>query len=64
MFDLCENSAYARTEKRSDKVVAIKVSEDERKVIDEMVTFFGQKYASNVIRMGLKVMYNEMQEKK
>lgn len=60
MFNLCENSAFARNEKKSIKVKGVKMTIDELKAVDEMQQYYQEKYFSNLVRMGLKILYDDM----
>lgn len=62
MFDLCKNSAFPRTDKKSVKILSIKVTDSEEKALDEMKVYYGEKYTSNLIRMGLKLIYDDMKK--
>lgn len=60
MFNLCENSAFARNEKKSIKVKGVKMTPDELEAINEMQEYYQEKYFSNLVRMGLKILYDDM----
>lgn len=60
MFDLCENSAYSRSAKKSTVVKGIKMNDDEILVVEEMLNYYGEQYFSNLVRMGLKKLYDDM----
>lgn len=61
MFELCKNGAFARSKEVSKKALSFKVSESEYEAIKELMEFHGEIYSSNVIRIALKKIYEEMQ---
>ena len=60
MFDLCTNPAVSRTSVRSKKQIAVKITKDEDEVIKEMMAFYNEQYSSNILRLGLKKLYDDM----
>ena len=64
MFDLCRHGAFARGKEVSKKALSFKVSESEYEAIKDLMNFHGEIYSSNIIRMALKKMYEEMETDK
>lgn len=60
MFNLCENSAFARNEEKSVKYLNVKMTIEEKQALEEMREIIGEKYVSNVVRIALKNLYNEL----
>lgn len=64
MFKLCENPAYARNTEQSSKVLTFKATSGEVEVIKDMMEHYNEKYMSNLIRLALNGLYNEMIKEK
>lgn len=64
MFKLCENAAYARNSKQSNKVLTFKATTEEVEVIREMMGFYDEVYMSNILRIALNDLYKKMQNEK
>ena len=64
MFKLCENAAYARISKQSNKVLTFKATTEEVEVIREMMGFYDEVYMSNILRIALNDLYKKMQNEK
>lgn len=64
MFKLCENAAYARNSKQSNKVLTFKATTEEVDAIKDMMDFYNEVYMSNILRIALNDLYEKMQNEK